>query len=344
METRMIRSLRSFTHRLALLAPLTVGIALLPSASVPAADTGNPAYADPAKTDDDFPFQGEYSGEVPVGGAPMKLGVQTVALGDGQFDIVVFPGGLPGDGWQAPTKLKGKGKRDGASVPFEITDPDGKTHKAVIKDGAVFAADGNAKLPKVERKSPTLGAKAPAGASVVFDGNGVEKLEGGKVTPDGLLMQGVTSKDSFGDATWHIEFRLPYQPKDRGQGRGNSGAYIQGAYEIQMLDSFGLEGLNNECGGVYSVAAPAVNMCYPPLQWQTYDIDFTAPKYDGDKKTSPARMTVRHNGVVIHDNVAVNQITPGGTGGDDKRVKGPLHLQDHGNPVRYRNIWVQPKP
>ena len=157
-------------------------------------------------------------------------------------------------------------------------------------------------------------------------------------------MQGVTSKDSFGDATWHIEFRLPYQPKDRGQGRGNSGAYLQGAYEIQMLDSFGLEGLNNECGGVYSVAAPAVNMCYPPLQWQTYDIDFTAPKYDGDKKTSPARMTVRHNGVVIHDNVAVNQITPGGTGGDDKRVKGPLHLQDHGNPVRYRNIWAQPKP
>jgi hypothetical protein len=186
--------------------------------------------------------------------------------------------------------------------------------------------------------------EAPAGATVVFDGKGVEKLEGGKMTPDGLLMQGVTSKDSFGDATWHIEFRLPYQPKDRGQGRGNSGAYIQGAYEIQMLDSFGLEGLNNECGGVYSVAAPAVNMCYPPLQWQTYDIDFTAPKYDGDKKASPARMTVRHNGVVIHNNVAVNQITPGGTGGDDKRVKGPLHLQDHGNPVRYRNIWVQPKP
>ena len=340
----MFHSLRPVARHLAFAPAVAFGLAFLPTLPAAAADAKNPAYVDPASTDEDFPFQGEYSGEVPVGGAPMKLGVQAVALGDGQFDIVVFPGGLPGDGWQAPTKLKGKGKRDGASVPFEITDPEGKMHKAVIKDGAVVAADGNARLPKVERKSPTLGSKAPAGATVVFDGKGVEKLDGGKMTPDGLLMQGVTSKDSFGDATWHIEFRLPYQPKDRGQGRGNSGAYIQGAYEIQMLDSFGLDGLNNECGGVYSVAAPAVNMCYPPLQWQTYDIDFTAPKYDGDKKVSPARMTVRHNGVVIHDNVAVNQITPGGTGGDDKRVKGPLHLQDHGNPVRYRNIWVQPKP
>ena len=340
----MTRSPVSLGLRLALAAPALFGLTLAGTTTVRAAQSGNPAYADPAMTDEDFPFQGEYSGEVPVNGSPLKLGVQVVALGDGQFDAVVYPGGLPGDGWQAPTKLKGRGKREGNTVAFEVSDPDGKTHKAVIKDGAIVAADGAAKLPKVERKSPTLGAAPPTGAVVVFDGKGVDKLEGGKVTPDGLLMQGVTSKESFGDAKWHIEFRLPYQPKDRGQGRGNSGAYIQGAYEIQMLDSFGLEGLNNECGGVYSVAAPAVNMCYPPLQWQTYDVDFTAPKYDGDKKVAPARMTVRHNGVVIHDNVAINQITPGGTGGDDKRVKGPLHLQDHGNPVRYRNIWVQPKP
>jgi hypothetical protein len=343
-ETFMFLAFRSLARSIAFLPPVALGLAVLPMPTAGAADTGNPAYADPAMTDADFPFQGEYSGEVPVGGSPLKLGVQVVALGDGAFDVVAYPGGLPGDGWQAPTKLKGKGKRDGAAVAFEIVDPEGKTHKASIKDGAIVSEDGNVKMPKVERKSPTLGTKAPAGATVVFDGKGVEKLEGGKMTPDGLLMQGVTSKESFGDATWHIEFRLPYQPKDRGQGRGNSGAYIQGAYEIQMLDSFGLDGLNNECGGVYSVAAPAVNMCLPPLQWQTYDIDFTAPKYDGEKKVSPARMTVRHNGVVIHENVAVNQITPGGTGGDEKRVKGPLHLQDHGNPVRYRNIWVQPKP
>lgn len=155
-------------------------------------------------------------------------------------------------------------------------------------------------------------------------------------------MEGVTTKDAFGDALWHIEFRLPYQPKDRGQGRGNSGAYVQGCYEVQMLDSFGLPGKQDDCGAVYSVAAPLVNMCLPPLEWQTYDIEFTAAKFDDGKKTSNARMTVRHNGVVIQDNVEVPKITPGGPQAEMKPV-GPLHLQNHGNPVRYRNIWVLPK-
>jgi hypothetical protein len=156
-------------------------------------------------------------------------------------------------------------------------------------------------------------------------------------------MEGVATKQEFGDALWHIEFRLPYQPQDRGQGRGNSGAYFQGRYEVQMLDSFGLEGKDNECGGVYSVAAPSVNMCLPPLAWQTYDVEVTSPKYDGDTKLADARLTVRHNGVVVHDDVAVPKITPSGRDGKNKTV-GPLYLQDHGNPVRYRNIWVVPKP
>jgi hypothetical protein len=182
---------------------------------------------------------------------------------------------------------------------------------------------------------------------VIFDGPGpvdeTKTLVDPKLTADGLLMQGVVTREDFGDATWHIEFRLPYQPLDRGQGRGNSGAYFQGRYEVQMLDSFGLEGKDNECGGVYSVAAPSVNMCLPPLTWQTYDVEVTSPKYDGDTKLADARLTVRHNGVVVHDDVAVPKITPSGRDGKDKTV-GPLYLQDHGNPVRYRNIWVVPKP
>ena len=187
-----------------------------------------------------------------------------------------------------------------------------------------------ATLAKVERKSPTLGAAPPAGAIVIFDGSGpvdeTQTLVNPKLSEDGLLMQGVATKQEFGDATWHVEFLLPYQPTARGQGRGNSGAYFQGRYEVQMLDSFGLEGKNNECGGIYSVAAPSVNMCLPPLSWQTYDVEMTMGK---DKEKG--RVIVKHNGVVIHDQPS------------DYKGGGNLNLQNHGNPVVYRNIWVVEK-
>ena len=313
-----------------------------------------PVFVDPAKTDDDFPFQGEYVGEVTVGGQTGSLGVQVIALGDGGFDAIAYPGGLPGDGWTPPRKITGKGTRVGtgkeAKVRLSGVDWDGVERTGEIRtkgdsmELVVTAENGDAivALPKVTRRSPTLGQKPPAGAVSIFEGTSVEKLVDGRISDDGLLMEGVTTKDGFGDAHWHIEFRLPYQPRDRGQARGNSGAYIQGAYEVQMLDSFGLEGRNNECGGIYSVAAPSVNMCLPPLEWQTYDIDFTAPRFEGGQKVSDPRMTVRHNGVVIHENAEVPKITPGGPQKTEQPL-GPLHLQNHGNPVRYRNIWVLPK-
>ena len=153
----------------------------------------------------------------------------------------------------------------------------------------------------------------------------------------------LVSKDVFGDMFLHVEFRTPFMPKARGQARGNSGVYIQGRYEVQVLDSYGLEGLDNECGGIYKVARPLVNMCAPPGQWQTYDIDFTAPKLGPDGTiVSQARITVRHNGVVIHDHVEIPKPTGGGNTHDIGKP-GPLLLQDHHNPVEYRNIWVLPK-
>lgn len=315
-----------------------------------AAPTKNPAYTDPAQTDDDFPFQGEYAGTLTKGGTSETYGVQVVALGDGAFDAVGYPGGLPGDGWTPPTKLRGTGKRDGAVVTLTGLDIGGTKRQARIKAGSLTVLDDAgttlATFPKVTRKSPTLGQAAPEGAIVIFDGTGpvdeTKTLVHPRLTADGLLMEGVTSQITHGDATLHIEFRLPYQPKDRGQGRGNSGAYVAGAYEVQMLDSFGLEGKNNECGGIYSVAAPAVNMCLPPLEWQTYDIEFTAPRFEGDTKVKDALMTVRHNGVLIHENAAIPKITPSGPLKKEQPT-GPLHLQDHSNPVRYRNIWVKPK-
>ena len=129
-------------------------------------------------------------------------------------------------------------------------------------------------------------------------------------------------------------------PDATGQARSNSGVYLHDCYEIQVLDSFGLEGKDNECGGIYSVSEPSVNMCFPPMTWQTYDIEFTAPVYEDGKKVKNACATIKHNGKVIHDNIELHG-TPGRQGeGPGPR---PLHLQGHGNKVQYRNVWVKPR-
>ena len=177
----------------------------------------------------------------------------------------------------------------------------------------------------------------------MFDGTNADAWIKGKVE-NGVLVQGTTSSQKFGDQHLHIEFRLPYKPEDRGQGRGNSGIYLQGRYEVQMLDSFGLEGKNNECGGIYEVKDPDVNMCFPPLSWQTYDIEYTAAKYEGDKLVANPRMTVRHNGVLVHEDVELpgersTRAAPSRPGPEP----GPIFLQNHGCPIRFRNIWVVEK-
>ena len=291
----------------------------------------------------DFKVQGEYAGDVQHEGESVKVGVQVRALGKGKFLLVAYRGGLPGAGWQ----------RGDWSKSLEMTTTDGVVsgetesgaRKAEIKDGKCFLyEDGKkiAELEKVTRKSPTLGAKAPEGAVVLFDGTTADNFKNGNMPEEGLLGVGVVSKEEFGDHKLHLEFRTPFTPEARGQHCGNSGCYVFGRYEVQILDSFGLEGKDNECGGVYQAAPPKVNMALPSLAWQTYDIDFTAPKFDeSGKKTEDARMTVKHNGVVIHDDIKV-PMTPGGVSGEEA-PKGPLFLQNHTNPVRFRNIWVVPK-
>lgn len=306
--------------------------------------------------DDDLAFQGEYVGEAEIEGKKTKVGIQVIAQGGGAFSVVAYPGGLPGDGWTPPRKTSGKGVRAEtgaeARVTLEGLDWGGVARKGEIRAGELVAltADGAVKsrFPKVERTSPTLGQKPPAGAVVLCDGAGpVDETttfdKGARFTDDGLLMEGATVTRPFGDATWHIEFRTPYEPKNRGQGRGNSGVYVNGGYEVQVLDSFGLEGRDNECGGIYGNGPPAVNMCLPPLQWQTYDIDFKAPRFEEGKKVANARITVRHNGVLIHDDRELRGLT-GGAQTPQEQPTGKLHLQNHSNPVRFRNIWVLPKP
>ena len=116
--------------------------------------------------------------------------------------------------------------------------------------------------------------------------------------------------------------------------------YVQGRYEVQVLDSYGLQSKNNDCGAIYEVAAPKVNACKAPTVWQSYDIEFHAPKCEDGKKVEPARMTVYQNGVKIQDDVKIPvDNTRAGMGGDPCKP-GPIMLQDHGNPVQFRNIWL----
>ena len=289
-----------------------------------------------------FEIQGEYSGTIGRDGVDVKVGAQVVALGDGKFRAVGYPGGLPGDGWMEEQRLEAEGTAKDGAVTFE-----GTRGKAVLKDGVLRISRANGEmvgeLKKVHRASPTLGAEPPEGAVVLFDGKEHNTFRGAKVTEEGLLTQGATSETKFQDATIHLEFALSFMPKAGGQGRSNSGCYAQGRYEVQILDSFGLKGEHNECGGIYTVAPPDVNMCFPPRAWQTYDIEFTAARFDeSGKKTKNARMTVRHNGVLVHDNVEVDHATTAAPVPEGPEP-GPLYIQDHGNPVRFRNIWVVPK-
>ena len=208
------------------------------------------------------------------------------------------------------------------------------------------------RMTRVERRPPRLGAKPPEKAVVLFDGTGLDgwmqrdgQPAGWKLREDGSMevsRGNILTRRSFGDVRIHLEFRTPLMPEARGQGRGNSGVYVQGRYEVQVLDSFGLEPMDNGCGAVYRIAAPRVNASLPPLQWQTYEIIFRAPRFDSSgNKTANARITVRHNGEVIHLNRELPRLTPGGVSNEENE-RGPLLLQDHRDPVQYRNIWVLP--
>jgi len=314
--------------------------AVLASVTLSAMAAG-PAVTDPKKADRDFRVQGEYVGVVDGEYGDEKYGVQIIALGDGKFRAVSYPGGLPGAGWdQQQEKTSVEGQRVDGVATFRL-DEVGVT--ATVKRGKITVVDDSGAtvgvFKKVLRKSPTLGKKPPKGAVVLFDGKSAEAFIGGKVSEDGLLLEGSTSKQLFGSFKLHMEFRTPYMPKARGQGRGNSGFYAQGRYEVQILDSFGLEGLQNECGGIYSVGPPSVNMCLPPLSWQTYDVDYKAAKFEDGKKVSDATMTVRHNGVVIHKNQKLPHATTAAPVKEGPEP-GPIYLQNHGNPVRFRNIWL----
>lgn len=323
------------------LSIVTVG--LICSLAVEAADkkADQPTWTDPAKAaaeDPDFVLQGEYG----VAKLEQDWAFQVVALGGGKFDAYLLEGGFPGLGFtREKQRIHFSGARDDSGV-VSLVEKGGK-RKAKIKDGTLTLEEEGKTLsfPRVERRSPTLGKPAPAGAIVLFDGTSADAWEKGNIV-DGLLANnGPKTKQLFSAYHLHLEFRVPYKPFSRGQGRGNSGVYHVARYETQVLDAFGLEGKMNETGGLYSIKDPDLNMCLPPLTWQTYDVDLTAPIFsDEGELLVPARITVLLNGVLIHDNIALPKCTPASPIKTITPDPGPIYLQAHGNPVFYRNIWL----
>lgn len=298
---------------------------------------GKTAYLTPEASGSDFLIQGEYRGTM---GTDSKVGAQVIARGKGEFEIVFLNGGLPGAGWDQKTKQKLQGK----TSPDGIISVSGENFAGQIRDGILTGLGDQGvhyRLYKVFRRSPTLGAEPPEEALVLFNGEDVEHWNGMKIEENNLLGVGGRTKKVFEDFHLHLEFRTPFMPDYTGQARGNSGMYLGDQYECQVLDSFGLEGKDNECGGIYKNAPPNVNMCLPPLSWQTYDVDFQAATFnDAGERVKPAVVTIRHNGVVIHKDLEITP-TPGGGRNDEK--PGALFLQNHGDPVRYRNIWIVEK-
>ncbi len=290
----------------------------------------------------DYAVQGEYLGT--VGGKP--LAAQVIAHGDGRFLAVFEPGGFPGDGWNGTDRFEVEGRTSGDTTTFGQSG----WHGAIT--GAAFTGSSEAgaafTLKKVTRVSPTMGAKPPAGALVLFDGSNTDAWKDGRIeTIEGekCLAYGAETKKNFTSYRLHVEFRVPFKPFARSQERGNSGIYIHHTYEIQVLDSFGVKPQPNDIGSLYTVVPPLVNACYPPLTWQTYDIDWQGPKFDAaGKKTGDAAVTVRLNGTLVQDHTEVKS----GTGANKKKAEtpqgGPLWLQDHQNPVYYRNVWLEEKP
>lgn len=212
-------------------------------------------------------------------------------------------------------------------------------------------------LRKIRIVSPTLGLNAPEGAVVLFDGSNLKQWQHSdnrdvtwKIIPPGVMETvssfwhagqnkknglggDIVTKQKFGNLKFHMEFRYPVEAGKSGQGRGNSGLFFFGIGEIQILNSFALPGYWDDCGAIYHRFPPMVNAAAPPLQWQSYDVDLVLPKFDKitGKKFSEAILTVRLNGILIHNKLEIET--------DTKKVD--IGLQDHINRIQYRNIWVK---
>ena len=301
------------------------------------------ALGKPSPLEAAFEVQGEYVGRIVAPGYPVRSGLQVVATSATSFDAYLLDGGLPGDGWdlQGRTLFQGTGS---GNVAFSQAESPLVMRCMDQYPGFVFVYQGNYRigtLRKVIRKSPTLGLAPPENGIVLFGDRDNHRLKNVKINSNGTLGIGAETTDLIDNVRLHVEFKTPFEPDKTGQGRGNSGVYIQRRYEVQILDSFGLDLEPNRCGGLYRQKSADINMALPPGSWQTYDIYFFAAKFDDEgQRTQRARITVVQNGVKIHDNYELVNKT--GAGRKEAPTPGPIWFQDHRDPVQFRNLWMVP--
>ncbi|HVK05915.1 MAG TPA: DUF1080 domain-containing protein [Armatimonadaceae bacterium] len=237
----------------------------------------------------------------------------------------------------------------------------GYSDTPVLPGGKWRVHDGARPQPRVvtpgAESSPAAAGTAPSDAVVLFDGGDLARWKGrGDQAAEWKVENGyvevvggkgdITSRDEFGDAQIHVEFMSPAEVKGNGQGRGNSGVFIMNRYEIQVLDCYeNPTYADGTVGSVYGQYSPLVNAARKPGEWQTYDIFWTAPRFKADGSVEkPAYVTVVLNGVLVQNHTELMGGTSHRTLPEYKQhgPKGPIRLQDHGNPVRFRNIWVRP--
>ncbi len=365
-KNRKYRFLISSCKIITLVSALVLSLALTSCAGRGRSEFSQGTKAILERTELD-PFMGDWRGRWTLdnGSESGWLAAQVIALGKGkyraklveEFSVRVTPYGVI-DGQEGGGKVSfaGDAQYEDIALTVQAAIADGKfTGKFKGRGEENQGIAGSFVLDRAVVVPSTLGAKPPKSAIVLFNGKNFNewKHTGKKAGADSVQWKlaggamevkpgsgSIITRKKFTDIKLHLEFRTPFMPEARGQGRGNSGVYLQGRYEVQVLDSYGLEGRDNECGGIYKVAPPLVNMCAPPMQWQTYDITFRVPRFDNTgKKISDARMTVIHNGVKIHNNVKVSKATTAAPGGE-----AGIYLQDHGNRVQYRNIWLVELP
>jgi len=217
-----------------------------------------------------------------------------------------------------------------------------------LPDSKWHVHDVDRPRPRVVEPGAGPGAP-PSDAIVLFDGSGLGEWQGGpwKVENGYMEVNGTGSMQTsrhFGDCQLHLEWSSPADVQSASQGRGNSGVFFMGRYEVQILDSYdNVSYADGQAAALYGQCPPLVNASRPPGEWQSYDIIFAAPRFDGAELEAPARVTVLHNGVVVHHaRYMLGATAHRAVAEYSAHGPGPIQLQDHGNPVRFRNVWVRP--